>query len=68
MSKVTVSLGITKNLGNFENVRLDIQVEDETRIIEGKMETAGAAIDRVYKLVEKKIDEKLAEATGETKE
>ncbi len=64
MSKVTVGLGLTKNLGNFENVRIDIQVEAET--LPG--ESSAAAIDRVYKLVESKVNEKLDEALSDDKE
>jgi hypothetical protein len=59
-TKIRVGLVTTVNLGNFENVKFEIMVDDFCR--EG--ETASSAIDRIYFLVEKKILEKVEEYNG----
>ena len=61
-TKVTVGLGYTLNLGNFQSLRIDISVTDNKR--DG--ETTGDAFDRVYAFVETKLAEKVAEAQSET--
>lgn len=60
-TKVTVSLGYTLNLGNFQSLRLDIGVEDAKR--EG--ENTNEAFERVYSFVEDKLAEKVKEAAAE---
>lgn len=60
-TKVTVSLGYTLNLGNFQSLRLDIGVEDAKR--EG--ENTNDAFERVYSFVEDKLAEKVKEAAAE---
>lgn len=57
-TKVKVSLGYTLNLGNFQSLRIDIGVEDSKR--EGEM--TNDAFERVYKYVEAKLAEKIAES------
>lgn len=60
-SKVQWSLGYTLNTGNFQNIRLDCQIQDQVR--DG--ETAKQASDRIYALVEQQLVEKLNEAREE---
>jgi hypothetical protein len=57
-TKVSVTLGYTLNLGNFQSLRVDLGVVDHTR--EG--ETTNEAMDRVYQFVEAKVVEKVQEA------
>ena len=57
-TKVKVSLGYTLNLGNFQSLRIDIGVEDSKR--DGEM--TNEAFERVYKYVEAKLAEKIAES------
>lgn len=60
-TKVQWSLGYTKNLGNFESLRLDCQVTDYVR----DEETVRQASDRVYGLVENELMIKLKEIQEE---
>lgn len=60
-TKVQVGLGYTLNLGNFQSLRIDIQISDNKR--DG--ETTSEAFDRVYSFVEAKLSEKVAEAQSE---
>jgi hypothetical protein len=52
-TKVRVDLGFTRNMGNYESLRVDIGVEDFVR--DG--ESVDAATDRVYEFVESKVIE-----------
>ena len=61
-TKVTVGLGYTLNLGNFQSLRIDLSVSDSKR--EG--ENTGEAFERVYKFVEEKLAEKVKESVEET--
>ncbi len=63
-TKVSVTLGYTLNLGNFQSLRLDLGVVDTKR--EG--ENTDQAFERVYKFVEDKLTEKIAEAKVELAE
>jgi hypothetical protein len=56
-TKIKVSLGYTLNLGNFQSLRIDIGIEDSKR--DG--ENTNDAFERVYKYVEAKLAEKIAE-------
>ena len=60
-TKVTVGLGYTLNLGNFQSLRIDISVADNKR--EG--ENTNDAFERVYKFVEEKVAEKVRESQDE---
>lgn len=60
-TKVTVSLGYTLNLGNFQSLRIDLGVEDSRR--DG--ENINDAFNRVYSFVEDKLTEKVKEASAE---
>ena len=53
-TKVTVGLGYTLNLGNFQSLRIDLSVTDNKR--EG--ENTNEAFERVYSFVENKLAEK----------
>lgn len=63
-TKVTVTLGYTLNLGNFESLRVDLGITDSRR--DG--ETVEQAFERVYGFVEDKLTEKVREAKGEIAE
>ena len=63
-TKVSVTLGYTINLGNFQSLRLDLGVVDSKR--DG--ENTDQAFERVYKFVEEKLTEKIAEAKVELAE
>lgn len=58
---VSVTLGYTLNLGNFQSLRLDLGCTDWIR--DG--ENVDTATDRVYKFVEDKLVKKIAEAQKE---
>lgn len=60
-TKVTVTLGYTLNLGNFQSLRVDLGIEDSRR--DG--ENINDAFERVYKFVEDKLTEKVQEASKE---
>jgi hypothetical protein len=60
-TKVTVSLGFTKNLGNFESLRVDIGIQDFVR----QGENTSQATDRIYAFVESKLIEKQEEIAKE---
>ena len=63
-TKVTVTLGYTLNLGNFESLRVDLGIVDSRR--DG--ETVDQAFERVYEFVETKLGEKVKEAKSEIAE
>jgi hypothetical protein len=63
-TKVSVTLGYTLNLGNFQSLRVDLGVVDHTR--DG--ETTNDAMNRVYEFVESKVIEKVNEARESIKE
>ena len=63
-TKVSVTLGYTLNLGNFQSLRLDLGIVDSRR----NGETPDQAFERVYKFVEDKLTEKINEAKSEINE
>lgn len=63
-TKVSVTLGYTLNLGNFQSLRVDLGVVDAVR--DG--ETTNDAMNRVYDFVEAKVVEKVQEAREEITE
>lgn len=63
-TKVSVTLGYTLNLGNFQSLRLDLGVVDSKR--DG--ENTDQAFERVYKFVEDKLTSKIREAQEEAAE
>lgn len=63
-TKVSVTLGYTLNLGNFQSLRLDLGVVDSRR----DSENIDQAFERVYKFVEDKLAAKITEAKAELEE
>jgi hypothetical protein len=61
ITKVKVGLGYTLNLGNFQSLRIDLEITDNKR--EGENTTE--AFDRVYAFVEDRLAEKVKEASAE---
>lgn len=62
-TKVKVDLSFTRNLGNYESIKIGIGVEDNVR--EG--ENVDSATERVYTFVENKLIEKTREIEEELK-
>jgi hypothetical protein len=60
-TRVRVALGYTLNLGNFQSLRIDLEVSDNKR----DSENTGEAFERVYDFVENKLAEKVKEASSE---
>jgi hypothetical protein len=60
-TKVRVALGYTLNLGNFQSLRIDVEVQDSKRWDENTND----AFDRVYAFVEDKLASKVREAAAE---
>lgn len=57
-TQVTVNLGYTLNLGNFQSLRVDLGCTDYVR----DNENVDGAMERVYNFVESKVVEKIEEA------
>lgn len=62
-TKVSVDLSFTRNLGNYESIKINIGVQDIVR----QGETVDSATERVYKFVEDKLIEKTREVEAELK-
>lgn len=62
-TNVRVELQFTKNLGNYESLKVAIGIEDFKR----DSETIDEATNRVYTFVENKVIEKVNEITEELK-
>lgn len=62
-TNVKVELHFTRNLGNFESVRIGLGIEDWVR--DG--ENPSTATDRVFKFVEEKLIEKVNEVEADLK-
>jgi hypothetical protein len=60
-TSVSVTLGYTLNLGNFQSLRIDIGCTDFVR----SEENSDEAINRVYKFVEDSVIAKVDEAKKE---
>jgi hypothetical protein len=60
-TKIGVTLGYTLNLGNFQSLRIDLNIIDNKR----ENENINDAFERVYSFVENKLAEKVAEAKSE---
>lgn len=63
-TSVTVNLGYTLNLGNFQSLRVDLGCTDFVREGEDKE----AAMDRVYNFVEAQVIQKVSDAKKELDE
>lgn len=62
-TRVIVNLGWTRNMGNFNSMRVDIGVEDDLR----SGENVEDGFNRVYNYIEKKLLEKVDETEKEIK-
>jgi hypothetical protein len=62
-TKVKVDLSFTRNLGNYESIKIGIGIEDDVR----STETVDQATERVYAFVENKLIEKTQEVEEELK-
>lgn len=62
-TKVKVDLSFTRNLGNYESIKIGIGVEDDVR----QGESVNDATERVYKFVEDKLIQKTTEVEQELK-
>ena len=62
-TKVKVDLSFTRNLGNYESIKISIGVEDDVRA----GENVDSATERVYKFVEDKLIQKTQEVEEELK-
>lgn len=58
---VSVTLGYTLNLGNFQSMRVDLGCTDFVRDGEDR----DVAMDRVYNFIESKVVEKIEDAKKE---
>ncbi|QNN98321.1 hypothetical protein SEA_LILMARTIN_71 [Streptomyces phage LilMartin] len=58
---VSAEIGFTKNLGNFQSVKVSVGLEDYVR----NGETFDQAYARIFKKIEDKLAEKVAEAVQE---
>lgn len=63
-TKVSVTLGYTLNLGNFQSLRIDLGIVDSRK----NGENINQAFERVYQFVEDKLTEKINEAKSEINE
>lgn len=62
-TRVKVDLSFTRNLGNYESIKIGIGVEDTVR----SGENVDSATERVYQFVENKLIEKTTEIEEELK-
>ena len=60
-TRVKVDLSFTRNLGNYESIKIGVGVEDDLR----SGENVDTATERVYKFVEDKLIEKTREVEEE---
>jgi hypothetical protein len=63
-ASVTVNLGYTLNIGNFQSLRVDLGCTDIVR----SEESMDDAMERVYAFVENKVIEKIESAKKEMNE
>lgn len=62
-TRVKVDLSFTRNLGNYESIKIGIGIEDDVR----QGETVDVATERVYAFVENKLISKTQEIEEELK-
>lgn len=62
-TRVKVDLSFTRNLGNYESIKIGIGIEDDVR----QGENVDTATERVYKFVEEKLIQKTIEVEEELK-
>jgi hypothetical protein len=56
MDKITVQTGVTKNLGNYESLRLDAHYETSVK----EDETVEQAYARAWQVIEAQVDAQLS--------
>lgn len=61
--RVTCSVGYTRNMGDFESLRIDFGVEDSTR----PGEKVSEATERIYNFVSGKLIDKIKEIEQDIK-
>lgn len=67
-ARVTVSLGYTRNMGNFESLRVDLSIEDSVRPSEGEGKAGiEAAMNRLNTFLEQKLVARVKEIEKELK-
>lgn len=59
-NKITVTIGITKNLGNYESLRLEAQVTETVSDVDDP-----AAWNKLWTLVDDQLEAQLNVQTGE---
>ena len=62
-TRVKIDLSFTRNLGNYESIRIGIGIEDDVR----QGENVDSATERVYAFVESKLIAKTREVEEELK-
>jgi hypothetical protein len=62
-TRVKVDLSFTRNLGNYESIKIGVGIEDDLR----SGENVDTATERVYKFVEDKLIQKTREVEEELK-
>jgi hypothetical protein len=62
-TRVKIDLSFTRNLGNYESIKIGVGIEDDVR----QGETVDAATERVYTFVENKLIQKTQEVEEELK-
>lgn len=62
-TRVKVDLSFTRNLGNYESIKIGVGIEDDVR----QGETVDAATERIYAFVESKLIQKTSEVEEELK-
>ena len=62
-TRVKVDLSFTRNLGNYESIKIGVGIEDDV----SQGETVDAATERVYTFVENKLIQKTEEVEEELK-
>lgn len=62
-TKVEARLGVTLNLKNFENIRIDVGVQTPRREGESMVD----AMERVYRFVESELEKRVLETKDEMK-
>ena len=61
MTTIKGSLTYTHNLGNFQNIKVDVGIEDTVR----ENETVDQAFDRVFSKLEDQLGTRVAKAVDE---
>lgn len=63
ITRVKAGLSVTINLKNYQNIKIEVGIEDFRR----NGETMDQAMDRVYKFVESQLEKRIDETIEEVK-